>query len=169
MLKPVLDILKTKKNDRKYPHTITPTQGWDSCIIEARMRGISIRAFGDTSDKIVFHPGLLPKWKPCFDYYWGEGEWGSTCCWEWSKVIKKDVIRVNEYLFKIAKKLKQKYKVEILRVSGSVKGYLSSYLWSEDEIEKSNTLKEMIGQCDIEQCDIEQCDIEDDYVLFIYC
>lgn len=139
--------IKTKKKKRKYPYTLTPGYDLWSTVEEARGYGVSIKSFGDTRDKLVFHPGMLKEWEGKFDYYWGKGEWGSKSCW--SKTKDEDIIKANKFLIEIAVKLKKDYKVGVMKVSGNAKGHLSCVLWTND-------------------FKFDEDQLESDLVLFIY-
>ena len=63
---------KVASKDPNHPYVLTPAKDycWNDAIEEARDRGISIKTFGDTADKIVLHPGHLGYE---FNYFWGRG------------------------------------------------------------------------------------------------
>lgn len=51
---------KLAARDELHPYNITPSRSdsvWIDAVFEARGHGVPIAAFGDTSDKLVFHLG----------------------------------------------------------------------------------------------------------------
>lgn len=145
---------KINSNDPFYQYNITPgiDDGWYGAIFEARGYGIPIASFGDTSDKLVFHPGHLGY---NFDYAWGNGSWTDRSCWN-KKVDKTIISEANSRIFNIAKLLCKKYKVHLVNVSGTCKGYLSTQLFESKNLEDNYDVFK------------ENNYLTDDLVLFVY-
>ncbi len=121
---------KVARNDPVYRWNLTPDEGWCDTVEEARERGISIKAFGDTHDKIVLHPGHLG-YK--FNYFWGQGTWSKRRCWD-KDVKSDDREKANNELWVLARELTElKYVVWIVLPSGNEKGYLSTYIFEPNE------------------------------------
>lgn len=131
---------KIKAKDDVAQYTIThPNNGdWYDAIEEARGRGVSIKAFGDTSDKVVLHPGHLGHE---FDYFWGAGHWSSTNCWD----EDADKEKAHNELWAVAKELVElKYVVWIVLPSGNSKGYLSTKILKKAQWKKYTSLDEIL-------------------------
>ena len=136
---------KIKADDKINRYSITPQAddyGWGDAIEEGRGYGIPIASFGDTSDKIVLHPGHLGY---NFNYFWGKGSWGSGDCFydiDYEKKLQanNELASVGQYLIKMG------YKVNVCSPSGSEKGYLSTELMEIEDIENN----------------------DNDFVLFVY-
>ena len=145
---------KLNADDIQYPYFVTPPiddDGWTEAVEEARGYGISIASFGDTSDKIVLHPGHLG-YK--FNYYWGNGSWGDSPCFYEEDI---DIIfEANNILISIGIGLIQKgYRIEFCSPSGTVKGYLSTKFF-DFTIDDLDNLDEL------------NVDFSKDFVLFVY-
>ena len=119
---------------RRYEFSITPPYShpsWKDCIFEARGRGIPISSFGNNHDKVVIHPGNVQELVDCdmydFDYYWGEGSWGSKSCWndkESEKRRKQGRLILDLLKDYLVRELNLKFLYCI--PNGNEKGYLST-------------------------------------------
>lgn len=136
---------KLASNDTYNHYALTPDEndeGWRSAIVEARGYGIPIASFGDTRDKLVLHPGHLGY---NFDYYWGNGSWSDSTCWnEFTEEIGDaydDLQEIGNFL-----EGTEKFTVSYCNVSGSCKGYLSTdFLWGCRENEVSDIVLFVYG------------------------
>src|SRR4051794_21518533 len=72
---------KRSSNDQRSPYIITPPPNkWKRILRDGNFeQSLFIEALGDTSDKIVIHPGHFG-WS--FDYAWGRDLWSSETCWD---------------------------------------------------------------------------------------
>ena len=103
---------KLRSNDIMYKYTLTTDEkddGWIDAVEEVCHRGISIKSFGDTSDKYVFHPGHLGY---DFYYFWGKGQWSNKTCWS-NKVPDEICTEALEKLYIIGQELSKSFKVKI--------------------------------------------------------
>ena len=139
--------LKSEDKINEYDTTPSANEGWNNAVKEAKGYGIPISSFGDTEDKMVFHPGHLGY---DFNYHWGEEKWTNEDCWE-EHVDKETKIKALKELLELGIELNDRFDVDFLYVSGTKKGYLSSRLYTIDEIESDNFP-----------------DDEYEYVMFVY-
>lgn len=133
---------------------------WSDAVLEARDHGISIRAFGNTRNKTVIHPGYMGV---PFNYYWGKGSWSSESCFD-DEVCYEERVNANTRLYSLAQLItegseekKCSIRVRFVKILGSGKGHLSNIL-----------LRVNLGvdfQTFIEQSAV---DMDDDYVIFVY-
>lgn len=149
------DIFEHKLNTttRSYPYDHTPhlLEYWNGTLQEAQGHGISISSFGDTSDKIVLHPGHLGY---IYNYYWGDGYWGDTSCWN---LTSEDIIyKANQELYNLGLNLNKTYTVWLFHPSGSSQGHLHSFYYDFHKL--PNSYDEFIQSR-------YYCD---DFVLFIF-
>lgn len=119
---------KFKAEERYFKFSITPDSDEDwSTIEEARDYGIPIASVGDTSDKIVLHPGhILPniaaEYK-LFDYFWGDGRWSDRQCYcHIDDHIKDSINSLLAYVGVLLNNLG--FRVEPYYAGGTCKGYL---------------------------------------------
>lgn len=120
---------KLEAKDKYYPYSLTPDgDEFDDAVYEARDHGIPIASFGDTKDKMVFHPGHLGY---TFKYYWGNESWGDNSCWD-DETPEEKINEVNKSLFAIVPYFNH-HEVKLCDVGGSCKGYLSTNVYDSDE------------------------------------
>ena len=150
----ILDRKRSSDDTRSLCIITPPPDKWNRIH---RDSDFYMEAFGDTSDKIVIHPGHFG-WP--FDYTWGRGLWSSETCWNNEQNNKMfqttdERIRYSESqakeFYQFAKTLRHMgNRVKVLCMDGGDKRSLDCEL-----TESLKIIKERWSDADI--------------VLFVYC